>query len=546
MKIFNYILLALFLVFIPTTVNAQYQGETFFIDCSRGGFNNDLNQDRLSPTAMIENTRNINIHKGGRSKRGGTDNVNTTAITGTPRIWGVYQFRLQNGNTFIITATSDGKIQKDYSTEIKTGLTIDRAVHFVTFNNLLIITTGNNLPEVWTGAGNTSTLANVPTDWTNGNFPKKMINHGRGASERLWAISGKTDPFTVYASALNAGDGTTEPDFSDANVITIYVDTADGFGIVNAVEFTDRLICSGKNRIYIIDDLDTDVANWGYEKAAFEGGTANDRTLLAVTNDIISMTEDGTIYSVTAAQFSGDFKQATLTRQAFIDEWIRSNIRLLSIDDFHAVYDPVLRCVYFFLVRQGQIIVDTALTYFIDRGPEEGWIIKDNQASDSGFKASASTLVRKAIGDNKIYTGGWDDGFVWELETTAQNDNGASYASGFKTPMFHLGDPRTTKRFDTGWILTTTKGNFNLLVDIFVDGILIGQETISLAGVGSVYGTGIYGSAVYGGSELIEAAFDIGAEGKRLEINVFNNNVNEDFFITMLMFDFEVLGRFVR
>jgi len=330
--IFTFTFILLFSLSFTTdiaTVSAQYKGQTFAIDCSRGGFNNDLNRDRLSPTMMVSLTRNINLHKGGRGKRGGTDNVNATVITGTPRIWGLYQFRLQNGTEYIITATSDGKIQRDYNTEIGTGLTIDQAVHFVTFNNLLIICTGNDQPQVWTGTGNISALTNTPTDWSSSsNFPRKMINHGRGASERLWAIGGAVDPYTVYASAVTAGDGTTEPDFSDANVLTIYVDTHDGFGVINAVEFGDRLICAGRNRVYIIDDSSTDTANWGYEKSQWEGGTANDRTFITVVNDIISMTEDGTIYSVVASESYGDYKKQTLTRAAFVDEWIRSNVRL--------------------------------------------------------------------------------------------------------------------------------------------------------------------------------------------------------------------------
>lgn len=543
----KYAIILFMALFFCHTGYAQYEGETFAIDCSKGGFDNDLNRDRVDATAMVENTRNINLHKGGRSKRGGTDNVNGTVISGTPRIWGLYQFRLQNGNEFIITATDDGKIQSDYSTEIKTGLTINKAVHFATFNNLLIICTGNELPEVWDGTGSTATMTDTPTDWnTTGNFPSKMVKHGRGASERLWAIGGVLDPFTVYASDTSAGDGSTEPDFSDGNVVTIYISTPDGFGIINAVEFGDRLLCSGKSQVYIIDDTDTTVANWGYEASQWEGGTANSRTMLVVENDIISLDESGNIYSVVATQNYGDYQKASFTRPAFIDEWIRGNIRLLSIDDFHMVYDPVLRCVYFFMLRQGESTVDTALCYFIDRGPKDGWAIKDNQASDSGYKASCSALVRKAVGDHKVYTGGWSDGYVWEIETTAQSDNGAAYASGFKTPRFHLGNPRKTKHFDVGWIVTSAKGDYNLLVDIWVDGVYVGQETVSLAGNDAVYGTAVYGTDVYGGSELIEVPFPIGKQGKRLELNVFNNNVGEDFFVTLIMVDFRDLGSFVR
>jgi len=540
------LILTVVLAMIPCVASAEYLGQTYVLDLNKGGFNNNRNRDSLPAEAMVDGTRNINLHKSARSKRGGTDNVNGTVITDTPRIYGLYQFREKDGTETIVTATSDGKIQSNYNTEIGTGLTINQAVHFETFNNLLIICTGNDLPQVWTGTGSISAMSNVPTDWSgSSNFPRKMVKHGRLASERLWAVGGAVDPFTVYASALNAKDGSTEPDFSDSNVITIFIETSDGFGIINAVEFTDRLLCAGKNRIYIIDDLDIDTANWGYEKSSWEGGTASDRTLIAVTNDVISMDENGNIYSVAATQTYGDYKKASLTRPGFLDQWIRDNLRLLSIQDFHMVYDPVLRAMYVFVVRVGQTEVDTALVYFIDRGPLDGWVIKDNIVSDSGYHCSASVLVRKAVGDTKVYTGGWDDGYVWELETANLNDNGVVYSSGFHTPRFHMDNPRQMKRFDTGWVVAAEQGSSMLLVDIWVDGEYVKQESVSLAGngTGGIYGTGIYGTAVFGGVDLVMKSFPINTEGQRLEFYVHNESVNEDFFITLLMIDFEALGR---
>ena len=424
------------------------------------------------------------------------------------------------------------------------GLTINQAVHFETFNNLLIICTGNDLPQVWTGTGNISAMSNVPTDWSgSSNFPRKVVKHGRISSERLWAIGGAVDPFTVYASALNSKDGSTEPDFSDANVITIFIETSDGFGIVNAVEFTDRLLCAGKSTIYIIDDLDINTANWGYEKSAWEGGCATSRLMIAVSNDVVAMDENGTIFSVTGTQTYGDYKKASLTRPNFIDQWIRDNVKLSAIDDFHMIYDPVLRALYIFVVRTGNTEVNTALVYFIDRLPERGWVIKDNLDFDSGYNASASALVRKAVGDNKIYTGGWDDGLVWELETATLNDNGSSYKAGFKTPKFHMGDPRLTKRFDTGWIVASEQGAASLLIDTWVDGESLDQQSVSLLSDGGIYGTAVYGSDMYGGDDLVMVSFPIGAEGQRLQYEVHNDSGGQDFFITLMMTDFEPLGR---
>ncbi len=525
-----------------------YRGEVFVMDLNAGGYNYDKNVDRIPATAMVGESINVNTHQGGRAKRGGTDNVNSTVIGGTPRVWGVYQYRQKDGTVEILTAGADGEILTDYddSTPLKTGLTIDQPVHFETFNNLCYICTGNDQVQVYDGT-TWSALAAPDVAWTGSNFPRKMITHGRGASERLWAIGCTTSPYDVYYSGLSAGDNSTEADFTSGNGI-LYVDTADGFGVLNAVEFGDRLICFGKNLPYIIDDTDSDAANWGYEKGIWEGGTATDRLLIPVGNDIVSMKEDGSVYSVITTESYGDYKKTLLTRlpndgTPFIDEYIRDNVKLSAISDFHMTYDPVLRAIYIFVVRTGQTEVDTALVYFIDKGPADGWCIKGNWDSDSGYSASCSALVKKAVGDDKIYTGGWDDGYIWELETTAKNDNDAAYKSGCEFPNNHFGDPQLTKRFDRAGFIVETKGNYDLYVNVSVDGAFRVQLRVSLKGVGGVYGTGVYGTAVYGETGLIEVVMPIHIIGKRIKYHIFNNNADEDFFISHIYTDFKPLGR---
>ncbi|MCP5059381.1 MAG: hypothetical protein GY937_21975, partial [bacterium] len=164
---------------------------------------------------MVDGTENINIHQGGRSKRGGTDNVNSSAIGGTPRIYGIYEYRQKDGTSEILTADGNGEILSDYNdgAPIQTGLTINRAVHFETFNNLCYICTGNNQVQVYDGT-TCANMTNPAVEWngTGTNYPRKMVTHGRGEAARLWAIYGVEDPYTVFASAISTGDGTTEAD----------------------------------------------------------------------------------------------------------------------------------------------------------------------------------------------------------------------------------------------------------------------------------------------------------------------------------------------
>lgn len=514
-----------------------YNGEQYYVSLAQSGYNYNRNVDQTEPNALVGNTNNVSLVRGGVGKRGGTSHVNGTAIVGTtPRNWGTYQYKDTTGTFHTLTAMSTGKIYTDYVTEISTGLTIDRPVHFVTFNGLCIICTGNNTPHVWNGTGSTSALASVPTDWAT-NFPKKMITHGRGVVDRLWAIGGKTKPYIVYASDQSAQDGVTEPDFSDLNVYKTVIDTADNFGILNGFEYGDRIVFSGKDWMYTFDDSDTDTAKWGYNKAQWQGGTASDRLIAVVENDIVSMTEEGVIYSVTTAQTYGDYKRASLTSvpptgEPFIDKWIADNVNMSLVQDFHMTYDQADRCLYIFVVRKGKTYIDTALCYYIDRGTKSGWTIKGSVNFDSGFKCSCSAVFRKSAGVHKVYTGGWNDGFVWELETASKNDNGNPYSSGFKLARNNFGNPLMKKRFDSLVVVGDESGGYTLYVNIYVDDKYIGQKTISLLGGSAVYDTAIYGQSVYAGGGNIETSIDIGYPGKRIQYYFFNNSLDEDFFIT--------------
>lgn len=509
-----------------------YTGQTYQIPCEKGGFNGSKNIDNIPPEAMVHPSRNLNLHRGGREPRGGTSLVNGAAFSGTPRVMGMYDFTLLNGTQFVMTATGDGKIYKDDTSTIKTGLGTNKVTNFTTFDNELYICNGANAPATWDGAAaGTSALTNPAADWTGSNQPIQFVKHGRGNSERMWAIL----PAGVYASAEgNAKEFVT-------GVVNIPISTDDNSGLVGGVEFGDRIILFSKRKSYIIDDADTNTSNWGYEGAIWDGGAASWRLIVKTPNDVICMMEDGEIYSVTAVQQYGDYKAASLTRPAFINEWIKEYVNLAYIADFHAVYDPNLRAIKWFMVRQGQTQVDMALVYFVDRGPLEGWMPHDNQSYVSGYSASCSTLIRAGTGDYRVYTGDYL-GKVWRLETVNKNDNNNAYYKGFKSPYLVFDNARVTKKYRRGWVITEPKGSYNVYIYPYIDGTQKSQQSIDLAGTGGVLDSFTLDTSVLGGQEMVDKEFDIGEKGKRIAFEVYNNNVNEDFFMSSLHVDFKNLG----
>ena len=519
------------------------------IPFDRGGLTGNLNTDTIVPTDMVHPTRNIDLSRGGREPRGGTDHLTTQFTStyngqlsgGADDINGLYHFRTRAGSDFLIAGADDGTIYSEHDNTIKTGFGNNKWYDFETFANELYIVNGGAAPELWTGAGNTSTLTDIPSDWgTWSAYPQWVEKHGRGASERLWMGGVPGNEYRIYASVNADGD-----DLSDANVTTIDIETQDGLGIVVGREWGDKLLCFGKRSTYIIDDADIDIANWGYYGSQWEGGAATFRLVAKVPNDIIAMMEDGEIYSVRAGEAYGDYQAASLTRPAFMHHWIKEHVDLSEIAKFHMVYNPYLKALMIFVVRKPNTSVDTALVYFTERDPKEAWMVYSNQSYTSGYSAVSSAVVREAAGTYKVYTGGYS-GYVWTLETTSNNDNGNAYYAGFRTPWLAFDNPRISKHYKRAWMVMQSKGGWDVTIDWWIDGVQKTQRSVSLVGKGSRLDDTDYGLApavapksdfVLGGEELSDKVFELGDSGKRLQLEIYNSTVDQDFFLSQIMID---------
>lgn len=514
----------------------QYLGQTYQIPLEESGFNHNKNIDTIPPYAMVHPSRNVLLNEGGIRKRGGTARLDSGTM-GAVDVTGVFDFSLASGNQFIVRATSDGKLWKTVAATIKTGWTADKKVHVMQWADESFFCNGADKPTVWDGiAAGTTDLANVPTDWTGSNYPKQMVQHGRGNSIRNWALGCPLNPKTIYVTPSG-----TPKDFTQATVLTFHIETGDGFGVVGGIEFGDRLILFSKNRSFVIDDSDTNTSNWGYAESQWVGGAANNRLIVKTPNDIVCMMEDGEIYSVTAAESYGDYRAASLARPSFIHEWIKKYVALGYIDNFHAVYDPTLRAILFFVVRVGETEINTALAYFIDREPAKAWTILDNQDYESGYSALSSCLVRQSAGVWKIYTGSYA-GRIWRLDIANRNDNSEAFLSGYRSPLMPFDNPRQSKRYDKIRIISTSEGTCDATARWWVDNVLIDSETLTFAADGDPLGGFELGTGVLGGASILENTVKLGKIGKRIQIELVSNVADHDFFFSQILIDHILLG----
>lgn len=519
----------------------SYRGNSLLIPLDVGGLVGRREARGVLPTDFTL-ARNIRLQVGGIQKREGSSII--ASHGGGVAVIGLTDFIIGNGSQFQVVVNDAGDIYtvQDTGTNIKTGWLFGDDPSFETFNDKLYISTSNAIPQVWTGTGSTSDLANPAADWTGSSFPKQIIRHGRKNSERLWAIGAPSTPFTVYASGLGTDNFVT-------GVVTIPVTSRDGTGNVGGIVFGDRLIVFSKDNSYIIDDSSLTIAEWGYQESQWLGGVAHKNLIIRTPNDIICMMENGIIYSFTTAQQFGDYKAASLTTKSFMHEWINENIDLGQISKFHGVYHPKEKAVFIWTVRKGFGYPDTALVHYIDRPVEKSWEIQDawdhnGSETEAGFAARSSAIVKFQTGDYKIFTGAYLGDRVFRLGESARADNGVGFTGGVRLGIIDGGDPTRKKRFDRVRIIGKQGGSSDIDIAWNVDGVDQSAKTINMFVSGFQLDSSQLDIDSFGPDfQLLDKFVNLRKIGKRIELEFSNNDVNTDFFLSQVILDFKFLGK---
>ena len=140
----------------------MYSGQIISMPCNRGGFQYPQSLDLLGEFGLVS-AKNINLHEGGRQKRGGTTHRLASTVSGSPQITGLYLFEYGSTQKIII-GTTDGKLwdSADLTTAKKTGLTTGKFFSFETFNNKCYICNVSNVVQVYDGS-TIAAITNNPT-----------------------------------------------------------------------------------------------------------------------------------------------------------------------------------------------------------------------------------------------------------------------------------------------------------------------------------------------------------------------------------------------
>lgn len=496
------------------------------IPMTQSGFSYKRNFELVEDTALIDPSTNFNLHNFGVEKRGGTSILLNAVVP--YKVMGGYDFRNSSGTQTMLYAKKNGSVYANNDTvAIATGMSTNNFFNFSQYYDTAYICDGSTTPKKYTsGVASNVTPA---SDWSLTGQPFQIIFHPRGASFRNWAITKDG----VYGS--KSGDGS---DFSDAEVK--YIPVYSKGGLIGGIEFGQELFVFSKTETFRIDDSDIDPTNWGYKKAIWEGGASHWRLIVLADNDVFIMTDDLNIYSLQGVFMTGDYRKSNLARPAQIDRYLREATNYSNINDWHASYDPKLRCIKWF-VQVGGSGVNTALVQFIDRDPERMWAIHDNKTYSSGYNASCSFTYRKEASDWRIRTGD-SSGNIWELEQPARSDNGNPIPSVLKFKLWDFKNPAMHKHFPKGIFRIRSSTNMTFTIYITIDNVRLPDIVLSVSSSGGIFDSSTFDNAYFASDSISKTPFEIKSFGQLMQMEVHHDNLNEDFFLAEIILAFKENG----
>ena len=469
---------------------------------------------------------------GSARKIGGETKINSTAITSSPDVVGMFDFWYSGGSSVAtqkyVVVTGDGKVYKDDMDgtfdDITGAATISANTIpvFCQFNDLLTIwfSTGD-APLKWAQSGNVASLGGTPPV-------------GRVATvyaNRLWVAGVNSSPSRLYYSAY--GDPET---WTGEDAGALDIDTEDGDRITGLAAFKGALLVFKgpyKGTIYVVTgSAPTGTDSFG--KHPLNRGIAlqTHNSIVPVGDDLWFMSDQG-IHSIQATDRFGDFANTYLSR--FLRGHFRDKINRTRLNRVWGVNDTDRGQALWVYTASGSSENDRTLGLSYNRLEEDG--LKALTWTRGGI--SAAMRINPGNSFREVVFGS-TDGFCRREQVSDRSiDASTGYTFRLTTPQIILGNqdkegrpkgdlPITLYDF---YVRMHPRTTGDLTVNITRDNQASQSYTITHSTVGSLWGTGVFGTATFGGGTLQTGYVqDIGLSGqcRAVTIDLQQGGANQD------------------
>ncbi len=389
-------------------------------------------------------------------------------------------------------------------------------------NRKLFVFTGTNVVQVLADDGaTTAALATPPADWSGTNQP----TFGFIYKSRLMAAGNANDPHRLYYSTISNHE-----DFTGAGSGTLAIFPGEGEALTGGIVFSDYAILFKRPLgVYKVDMRDPTIANWKVEKLSSAVGLASPWAIVPIDNDILYIDSTGGIQSVEQSLSNMDVESRNLGQTSEFEPLFRSLVNPAALDQVRGVYYVAKREVHFAYPAGSSTINNSRLVLDLYR-PDK--IRFRNSTRDT---CTALWLRRDANGVQRVLFGD-DLGFVWQLDQSTYNKDGAAYLGRAVTVPTDLGyaNPEYKGRRKNAAFLELVFEPLNTnSVTVTLTWDTLRTETIvfSPQARGAALGAFVLGTDQLGGATLSRLTRRVTGGGKYLSLTFQNNVVNEVFAI---------------
>jgi hypothetical protein len=300
--------------------------------------------------------------------------------------------------------------------------------------------------------------------------------------------------------------------------------------------------------VYFLDDSDASVANWVVKKLSGDYGATSPHSLLNILDDIKICNTFGTITSAIAVESFGDVESADLFHNMRVEDTIRQKMSQEGGNLRHSMYFAEGKIAYFTYKSSGGTRKDRIVKMNFNEKIPEITIIEKDLPNCFGQRRDNQNILRPYYGA--------EDGYIYSMEEEDRDVAASGYTGTFQTPHMDMsgqsGDLKVKtiqKQFDFVEIYYEPAGDWNLTVDVWIDGIKHDSFTVSMAARARNLNVGEkeLGALVLGTSTLAAGSpyahrQRIGGQGRTISIKCSNAGNGQNFAITNINIYFRPLA----
>lgn len=530
----------------------SYRNQFIDIPLGPGGLDGNENFYQIPPSRLVV-ASNIVYRNDTIVKSPGFAKFDTTGV-GAVDLYGGHDWRPTTALQYQVTAWSDGSIYRSGTADIdattlKSGLSFVAPVHFVTggFQSLggsrtLYMYSKNVRPQQVSGSGTSmSNLTSDSVDWSS-SYPSAAVYH----DARIYAFGLDTAPHNIYISALrDHGDF----DLNNGSVVfSVY--PGEGEYISAAISYptpqdnsTLLYVFKYPYGVYKVDTTNITGYSLPSQRVRDDVGCAGAKAITKVGNDIFFVSSNGRLYSMAALENSPTTRDADVTAQFNLGEYIDTNLDFSRVDWIKLQYNEKTKELFYFFtsVDSPGDQNDKALVFNLENpGATKISVYEQGEFFNDVWEYKTST------GDFALYAGG-ENGFIYSIDSENINVNDSEIVSEIALPPTDLRwvNPRlqgTRKRFDMMELTVIPTGDYDINVTFVADGKDELTRSVNLSSGDSEWDSAVYDNATFGGRTVLKKRIPINVWAETIQFKFSNSGVNENFKLINLRIYFKQAG----